>query len=240
MEPGDRPVEGLLLIDKPSGPTSYDCVHHVKRISGQPRVGHCGTLDPLAQGVLILLLGRATKQQDAFLGMEKQYWFRAQFGILTDTGDREGKRLQTMGVLPLESCPLQTVLTGFVGEHGQIPPRYSALKYKGKPYYHWARRGMDIPRVPRPVQIHSFELLKLDGAFWEARVTCSRGTYIRTLVEEVAQRLGTIATLEALVRERVGNYRREAALSWDRLLTLDREGLRGYCEPNIRTDTRNI
>ena len=142
---------GLLVLDKPAGITSYDCVHHVKRISGEKRVGHCGTLDPLAEGVLLLLIGRATRHQEAFLAMEKQYWFRAQFGTQTDTGDREGKCIQTLAVPVLDADRLQVALSSLVGEHWQTPPRYSALKYKGKPYYHWARRGIEIPRHPRPV-----------------------------------------------------------------------------------------
>lgn len=240
-EPVVKAVCGLLVVDKPAGLTSYDCVHRVKQISGDKRVGHCGTLDPLAEGVLLLLIGReATRHQEAFLAMEKQYWFRVQFGIKTDTGDREGKCVQTSAVPTLEAAELAAALSNFKGEHWQTPPRYAALKYKGKPYYHWARCGVEIPRAPRPVQIHSLELLRLDGAFWEGRLVCSRGTYVRTLVEDVAQRVGAVAVLDALARERIGPYRRERALRWDRLLACKKEELLNYCDATVGHHARDF
>jgi tRNA pseudouridine55 synthase len=220
-----EPPSGLLILDKPAGPTSFDCVRQVRRVLRQNPVGHCGTLDPLARGVLLLLFGRATSRQQEFLRLEKQYWFRAEFGVKTDTGDREGRVLENRPWEPVPLARLQAVARDFVGQQLQTPPRFSAVKVQGKRSYQWARRGVDLPRMPRTVQIHSFEVLALEGAFWEARVVCSRGTYIRSLVEDLASRLGTVATLDALVRERVGSYRREQALSWLQVCAATREQL---------------
>jgi tRNA pseudouridine55 synthase len=208
-------VSGLLLLDKPAGLTSYDCVHRVKRILAREKVGHCGTLDPLAMGVLILLVGRATRQQSTFLDLEKQYWFRGEFGRVTDTGDREGQCLRSPGFGHVTAQHLKDALDTFVGEQMQTPPRFSALKFQGKRYYQWARQGVEIPRRARPVRIKSFELLSFQAPFWEARVVCSRGTYIRTLVEDVAERLGTGASVDVLIRERIGHFSRDQALSWE-------------------------
>lgn len=205
---------GLLVIDKPSGPTSFQCVRAVRRILGVKRVGHCGTLDPMAQGVLLVLFGPATRRQVDFLGLEKQYWFRARWGETSETGDREGRqRTAHPKAFPTLEA-LQERLHAFTGALQQTPPAYSALKYKGKPYYDYARKGVSIPRAPRAIQIYSFLALSTDSESWTARVRCSRGTYIRTLAEDVGRSFGSGCLLEALVRERVGPYTREASLSW--------------------------
>jgi len=218
-------ASGLLIVDKPAGLTSYDCVHRVKKILANEKVGHCGTLDPLAMGVLLLVVGRATRQQATFLELEKQYWFRGEFGRVTETGDREGACMRMPAYDHVTEENLRSVIERFVGEQMQTPPRYAALKFKGKRYYQWARQGVEIPRVPRPVHIYSFELLSFKAPYWEARVVCSRGTYIRTLVEDVAERLETGATLDALVRERIGHYSREQALSWPTVSASSRQQL---------------
>jgi tRNA pseudouridine55 synthase len=217
---------GLLLLDKPAGVTSFDCVQVVKRKLSAGRVGHCGTLDPAARGLLLLLVGTATRQQESFLGLEKYYCFKAQFGVKTSTGDREGRTIEERPHDHVAKTALETVLVGFVGNSRQTPPMYSALKYKGKPYYHYARKGLEVPRVPRPISIASLSLLSLDLPYWEGRLVCSRGTYVRTLVEDVAERLGTCGTLVELVRERIGPYEREQALTWAQLHALDAQDLR--------------
>lgn len=209
--------DGLLVLDKPSGFTSYDCVRQVKRLLRHERVGHCGSLDPLAQGVLLVVFGRMTRRQEEFLSLEKQYWFRAELGRRTFTGDREGRCLETQSYQGITPKGLKDMAGRFVGDQEQIPPRVAALKYQGKRYYEWSREGVEIPRLPRRIQILSLEILSLEGAFWDARVVCSRGTYIRSLVEDIAKGLGTVATVDALVRERIGPYRREQALPWNRL-----------------------
>ena len=220
-----NPPSGLLVLDKPSGPTSFDCVHRVKRFFPGARVGHCGTLDPMAEGVLLILLGPSTRLQDQFLALEKQYWFRAKWGVKTHTGDREGNVLETRAVTPLSKERVEEITPQFMGETLQTPPRVSALKYKGKRMYKWTREGIEVPRAPRPVTISTLTILSSQDDVWEGRVVCSRGTYIRTLAEDIAERLGTLAHLDALVRERVGPYTREQGLSWDRLQTLTSEQL---------------
>jgi tRNA pseudouridine55 synthase len=218
-------ASGLLLLDKPSGPTSFDCVRMARRVLQEKRIGHCGTLDPMAQGVLVLLFGRSTRRQNEFLAMEKQYWFRCELGRITDSGDRMGKTLETLAVPSLTRDDLEAAAKGFLGESLQIPPKVSAIKYKGKRLYEWTRKGIEVPRAPRSISIYSFEILSLEGNYFEARVVCSRGTYIRTLVEDVARKMGTGGTVDALIRERVGTYRRENAMSWETLCTSSRESL---------------
>jgi tRNA pseudouridine55 synthase len=216
---------GLLLLDKPSGPSSFDCVRQARRILQQRRIGHCGTLDPIAQGVLLLVFGQYTRRQAEFLELEKQYWFRAEFGRSTDSGDRTGATLERRPFEHLTRQALEQAVLHFIGDQWQIPPKVSAIKYQGKRLYEWAREGVEVPRPPRRVTIRSIDVLQFDGAFWEARVMCSRGTYIRSLAEDVAARLGTVATVDALVRERVGEYRRENAVSWEQLCGWNRDQL---------------
>jgi tRNA pseudouridine55 synthase len=218
-------AQGLLLLDKPFGVTSFDCVHLVRRRLKVKRVGHCGTLDPAARGLLMVLVGPATRMQDSFLGLEKEYWFTAEFGKKTSTADQEGEVIERKSFDHVTPESLEGALKTFEGEIQQLPPMYSALKYKGKHYYDYARQGIEIPRVPRPVVIHAISCVSVRMPFWEVRVVCSRGTYVRTLVEDIAERLGTVATLVELVRERVGPYRRAEALSWQELHVIADEDL---------------
>ena len=197
---------GLLVVDKPAGLTSFQCVRRVRDILGVARVGHCGTLDPMARGVLVILFGAATRGQDQFLALEKQYWFRAQWGVTTDTGDREGQEIGPRGS-PVDrtsraaACveALSQAVAVYQGDTAasRRPPT-RRLKYKGRHYYDWARQGIEIPRAPRSVTISRFDVLAHAGEFWEARVVCSRGTYIRTLAEDVAKELGSGAHLVEL------------------------------------------
>jgi len=217
---------GLLLLDKPAGVTSFDCVHVVKRKLSAGRVGHCGTLDPAARGLLLLLVGPSTRQQESFLGLPKEYWFQAPLGVKTATGDREGAIPDQQPCAHVTRETSENVLKYFVGDTEQTPPIYSALKYKGKPYYHYARKGLEVPRVPRSISIASLSLLSLDLPYWEGRLVCSRGTYVRTLVEDVAARLGTCGTLSDLIRTRIGPYSIEQALAWERLRAMDAQDLR--------------
>jgi len=199
-----------------------------RRVIGSRRMGHCGTLDPMAEGVLVLVFGTYTRKQDEFLSMEKQYWFRSELGRMTDSGDRTGLTTQTFPDPQFSHEQLAAVAATFLGEQWQTPPRISAVKYQGKPLYKWARQGIEVPRAPRQIRIHSFEVLSCSGRYWEGRVVCSRGTYIRTLVEDVAQKLGSGGLVDALIRERIGTYRREDALSWNQLCGSSREEILRY------------
>lgn len=188
-------------------------------------MGHAGTLDPQARGVLILLIGAATRLQEKFLELPKHYSWSAELGRKTTTGDAEGEEIDRKPWEDVTPQKLKKVCQEFIGTIHQIPPMYSALKYKGKPYYKYARKGIEVPRVPRPVTIHSLEVLSTVLPTWEAKVVCSRGTYVRTLIEDISERLGTVGTMLGLVRDRVGDYAREEALSWSVIEQEDRERL---------------
>jgi len=164
-----KPISGLLLLDKPEGPTSFDCVRMARRVLKEKRIGHCGTLDPMAEGVLVLLFGKHTRRQDEFLAMEKQYWFRCELGRFTDSGDRTGKTLESFPFGHITQTQLESATQGFLGEQLQTPHKISAIKYKGKPLYVWARKGVEVPRAPRPIRITSFDILKFAGLRRESR-----------------------------------------------------------------------
>lgn len=225
-----------MLLDKPSGMTSFDCVAVVRKRLGVQRVGHCGTLDPAARGLLLILVGTATSSQDSFLGLEKEYVFRAELGSKTATGDLEGAPIETKPWGHVGRSQLEEALHRFTGELQQVPPMYSALKYRGKPYYEYARKGLSVPRSPRAVTIRSFSLVSFRPPSWEARVVCSRGTYIRTLVENVSESLKTCGTLTDLVRERIGRYRKDQALSWQELRMISSENLLPFLQPVLASE----
>jgi len=224
-------LNGFLVLDKPAGPTSFACVSRIRRLLGARRVGHTGTLDPQARGVLILLIGSATKMQEQFLALPKQYAWQAEFGRKTSTGDDQGELIEQKPWQDVTLETLRSVCRQFTGTIQQIPPIYSALKYKGKPYYRYARQGLDVPRVARPVTIYSIDVLSATLPAWQARVVCSRGTYVRTLVEDIAERLGTVGTLIHLIREKVGEYGREQALPWSAVEENDQERLLSAIRP---------
>lgn len=212
----------------------------MKRVLAEKKVGHCGTLDPLAQGVLLVLFGKATREQEHFLGLDKQYWLRAEFGRATTTGDQDGESVPCPAFTGIVEPELRSLVSSFEGEQRQTPPLYAALKYKGKPYYKWAREGVEVPRESRSIKVYAFDLLSLDNAHWEARVTCSRGTYVRTLVEDIAARLGTGGVLTALVRERIGDYNRSSAVPLAQLEKMSRNQLLTLCDQTIHHHSGNI
>jgi tRNA pseudouridine55 synthase len=214
----DDDRSGLLVLDKPSGITSHDCVHAVRKHLKIKRVGHCGTLDPIATGVLLLLVGAATARQEHYMGLEKTYWFRAVLGASTDTGDRDGKPLPCSPYRPIPSERMNAIAQSFLGEQWQVPPRYSALKFKGKHSYEYARRGIELLREARRIDVRRIFDVRVLGNRWEGRIACSRGTYVRTLIEDIAVYAGTGAYLEALVRESIGPYGLEQAISLEMLV----------------------
>lgn len=223
--PVDLDLNGFLLVNKTSGPTSYDVIRWVKRACGRLKIGHSGTLDPLASGLLILLFGKATKQQAFFMGHDKTYRCQMRFGVRTDSGDITGRGLEHRPITVLAETDIRTVLSSFTGLQQQIPPMFSALKHEGTPLYKWARKGKTIDRKPRSITVHSIELLsKGRENDIEFRVTCSPGTYIRTLVEDIGRKCGTVATMVSLVREAIGPYRLETAIPAESIpsLSLDR------------------
>jgi tRNA pseudouridine55 synthase len=209
-------VEGLLLVNKPQGMTSHDVVQVVRRKLGIRRVGHTGTLDPMARGLLIVLVGAATKHQHAFQAHPKMYEAVITLGSRTDTGDATGQTMETAPVPALERAQVGEVLASFQGCFSHTPPAYSAVKVKGHPAYWWARRQQPVTLAPRTVQLFEVTLLELGAQTIGVRVRCSAGTYLRTIAELIAQRLGTVGHLSALVRLRVGEWSVDGAqtLEW--------------------------
>ena len=197
-------MNGFLLLDKPSGISSAECVSLIKNILNERKVGHCGTLDPLATGMLPICVGEATKFSSYVSDQSKGYLVKVLFGVETDTGDITGKELSTSKInFSLEE--LKSVLEGLSGELEQIPPMYSALKQKGKPLYYWARKGVSLKREPRLIQIEKIKLksLKVSEKI-ELEIFCSKGTYIRSLVQSIGKQLNTPATVLELRRTHIG------------------------------------
>jgi tRNA pseudouridine55 synthase len=197
-------VDGVLLIDKPVGLSSNDALMKVKRIVNAKKAGHTGTLDPFATGLLSLCFGEATKFSQDLLEADKTYLAKVHLGVGTTTGDTEGETVATHPVdVTLEQ--IEAALARFRGPIMQIPPMYSALKRDGKALYEYAREGITLEREARPVTIHALEMLDYEAPFLTIRVTCSKGTYIRVLGEDIGAALGCGAHLNGLRRIGVGN-----------------------------------
>jgi tRNA pseudouridine55 synthase len=206
---------GLLLVHKPAGLTSHDVVLTVRRILGVRRVGHTGTLDPMAEGLLLLLVGEATRHQRVLQGHEKTYEATLRLGVQTDTGDATGRPIRRAPVPPLTDDDIRSVLAGCHGSLAQTPPAYSAVKVRGRPAYWWTRRRQPVSLAPRIVHIRELALLRRSEDTVTVRVRCSAGTYIRTLAEQIAERLGTVGHLSHLIRWQVGGWSLEHALAYD-------------------------
>ncbi len=224
----------VLNINKPAGMTSFDVVREIRRHFRIKKVGHAGTLDPFATGVLLILTGKATKQFSKIMGMEKEYVAEIEFGAETDTLDIDGTVVFKDENLPeITREELEGVLRQFEGEIEQIPPVYSAIKYKGRRLYKYARAGVQIKPEPRLVQIKKIRLLDFDWPVIKLNVTCSKGTYIRALARDIGKAVGTRAYLRSLVRTRVGDYRLEDSIALDDLLRL---GEYKTTDENIKAD----
>jgi len=210
-------IDGILLIDKPQDWTSHDVVNCVRRRFNLNKTGHCGTLDPFATGLLVLLLGKATKLQDQLMGQDKTYAGTIRFGIETDSEDRTGNIIANADTGALSEEGIRTAALQFIGAQTQIPPMVSALKVDGKPLYKLARQGKTIERAPRPIHIHSFDLqdIRLDCAEADFVVRCSKGTYIRTLAADLGRALGCGAHLQELRRLQSGNLHVDQACNMD-------------------------
>ena len=206
------PVDGLLLLNKPAGLTSNRALQKVKRLLRARKAGHTGSLDPAATGMLPLCFGEATKVCAYLLHADKTYRVAARLGEKTDTADADGQVIETASVPAMTEKDWQEVLGRFIGESQQIPPMYSALKVDGKRLYELARKGEVIERKPRTIRIDELSLLEAKGSRLVLRVKCSKGTYIRTLVEDIAEAAGTIAHTDSLHRESVGAFRAEDML----------------------------
>ena len=209
---------GILLLDKPQGLTSQAAVQRVRHAFGRIKGGHTGSLDPLATGMLPVCLGEATKVAGYLLEGDKEYLFTARFGARTSTGDLEGPVVEE-GMVPSDlELRLRGVLADFTGELQQVPPMYSALKRDGQPLYKLARQGIEVERMPRSVTIRELELQRVADAQAAFRVRCSKGTYVRTLAEDLARAIGSCAHLTALRRTRVVPFEHQAMTSLETVL----------------------
>ncbi|NIL94250.1 MAG: tRNA pseudouridine(55) synthase TruB [Woeseiaceae bacterium] len=200
-------VDGVLLLNKPAGLTSNQALQRVRRMLRARKAGHTGSLDPAATGMLPLCFGEATKVCAFLLDADKTYRVTAQLGSATETGDATGTEIEWAEVPDLSPDDWQKLLESFLGETMQVPPMYSALKKDGKRLYELARKGKTIEREPRPIRIDEIELLESAGKRLVFRVRCSKGTYVRSLVEDIARKAGTVAHTARLHRESVGAFR---------------------------------
>lgn len=213
----DRDVDGIVLLDKRSGVTSNRALQEVRVLFRARRGGHTGALDPLASGVLPLCLGEATKFAGHLLDSDKRYTVLARLGARTDTADRDGEVVEERPVPDFDGAALEAALATLRGPIQQVPPMYSALKRDGVPLYKIARRGEEVERAPRAVVIHAFELRARRGADLELEVHCSKGTYVRTLVEDLAAALGTVGHVAELRRTAVGPFGLERSVTLETL-----------------------
>ncbi|NLP12640.1 tRNA pseudouridine(55) synthase TruB [bacterium] len=219
-EGGNGNLEKVININKPAGWTSFDVVRRVKHYWPQERVGHAGTLDPFAEGVLLICVGKATKQVPALMAQPKEYRATVQLGIETDTLDITGRIVAERSVPNTAVDDIRAVLPNFVGCIQQVPPRYSALKQDGQRLYDLARRGAAVEPQERSVNVHELELSAVKSFdLVELRIVCSKGTFIRSLARDVAHALGTVGFVRRLIRTRIGVYQLEQAADIDRPAT---------------------
>ncbi|WP_300620451.1 tRNA pseudouridine(55) synthase TruB [uncultured Fusobacterium sp.] len=217
-------MEGIINVNKPSGITSFDVIRVLRKVLKEKRIGHTGTLDPLAEGVLVVCLGRATRLVQDIEGYSKVYVAGFELGYRTDTYDIEGKTVESSDKKSATKEELEEVLKCFIGDIKQIPPMYSALKVDGQKLYDLARKGIEIEREARDIHIDFIEILDFDGVKGKIRCGVSKGTYIRSLINDMGRELGTFATMNSLVRERVGDSKIEDAFSLENIEKLYNEG----------------
>ena len=216
--PRGRDIQGILLFDKPDGMSSNKALQEVKHLFFAQKAGHTGSLDPLATGLLPICFGNATRVSSFLLDADKRYDVVCQLGATTTTGDAEGEIVQTREVAELDPADVDELLQGkFTGTISQIPPMHSALKHKGQRLYDLARKGIEVEREPRQVNIYSLELLLLEADSMQLRIHCSKGTYVRTLVEDIGEELGTGAYVKALRRTSVGPFEEPEMVTLEQL-----------------------
>lgn len=218
-----RDVHGIVLLDKRLGASSNQALQEVRRLFNANKAGHTGALDPLATGLLPLCFGEATKVSALMLDDDKRYQVTVQLGVMTDTGDSEGKIVAEMPLPTLDEERLQVCLQHFTGPIEQVPPMYSALKHQGKKLYELAREGKTVDRQPRAITIYELQLLSVDAESGQLTldVSCSKGTYIRSLAEDIGQWLGSCATVVALRRRQAGMFSLDQAYTVQQLQAMD-------------------
>lgn len=214
------PVNGVLLLDKPAGMSSNHALQRARRLFQAQKAGHTGTLDPMATGLLPVCFGEATKFSAHLLASDKVYRTRVELGVVTDTGDAEGEVVERLAVPALNATDVEAVLARFQGEIEQVPPMYSALKHQGRKLYELAREGKSIERAARRVTVYDARLVAFEGSAFELEVTVSKGTYVRTLAEDIGRALGSGAHISVLRRLATGPFCAEGMLTLEALTAL--------------------
>ncbi|HHY86738.1 MAG TPA: tRNA pseudouridine(55) synthase TruB [Verrucomicrobia bacterium] len=228
------PLDGALLIDKPAGPTSHDVVDAVRRRFGIKKVGHCGTLDPGATGLLILVLGKATRLSEKLMADDKVYEGTIKFGESTDSHDTDGELVASLPVPPLTLEQLNEAAATFVGDLMQTPPMVSAVKKAGVPLYKLARKGVEVPREPRLVHIYTFRFSAYQEPVGTFKMACTKGTYVRTIAHELGQKIGCGAHLATLRRTASGRFDVKDATPLQKILELSASDLESRVIPFLR------
>ncbi len=215
-----REMEGILLVDKPRDHTSHDVVARLRGKLKMKRIGHAGTLDPMATGLLVILVGKATKVSQYLVGLDKEYEGTIELGKVTDTQDADGEVMETRPVPPLTDADVLAAVKTFLGDQYQMPPMYSAIKIAGVPLYKSARKGEEIEREPRFIRVMSWEVLRYATPQIDFRLTCTKGTYVRTLAHDLGAKLGCGAHLSALRRTATDKFRVDQALTLEQIQAL--------------------
>jgi tRNA pseudouridine55 synthase len=201
-----REMEGVLLVDKPDGLTSHDVVYRLRRKLAMQRIGHAGTLDPMATGLLIMLIGKATRISQYLISLDKVYEGEITLGVTTNSQDAEGEVMTTLPVPALTGAEVRAAMAGFMGDQYQMPPMFSAIKVDGVPLYKKARQGEEVVREPRFIRVAAFELQSFNSPKLTFRLACTKGTYVRTIAHDLGQKLGCGAHLSALRRTASGQF----------------------------------
>jgi len=227
-------LDGAILIDKPAGPTSHDVVDAIRRRFGIKKVGHCGTLDPNATGLLLIVLGRATKLSEKLMSDDKVYEGAIKFGETTNSYDADGELVSSLPVPPLTLEQLNQAAADFMGDQMQTPPMVSAVKKDGVPLYKLARKGVEVPREPRLIHVYSFRFGSYQEPLGHFRIACTKGTYVRSIAHELGQKLGSGAHLSTLRRVSSGKFDVAQSVPLDEILKLSPGELEKHVIPFLK------
>lgn len=212
-----KEYDGVLIVDKPMDHTSHDVVARLRRKFNMKKIGHAGTLDPMATGVLIMLLGKATRASQFLMSLDKEYEGTVELGKVTNTQDAEGEVMETRPVPPLTEAEVRAAMQTFVGDQYQMPPMFSAIKIDGVALHKLARKGEEVEREPRFIRVHSFELTRFELPRFDFRVRCTKGTYVRTLAHDLGAKLGCGGHLAALRRTATDKFHVSQGLTIDQI-----------------------
>lgn len=212
-----KEMEGVLLVDKPQGLTSHDVVYRLRRKLSMKKIGHAGTLDPMATGLLVMLIGKATRISQYLMSVDKAYEGEATLGIVTDSQDAEGEVMETRPVPELTEAKVREVMKTFMGDQYQTPPMHSAIKVDGVKLYHLARKGEEVEREPRFIRVTAFDLLTFNPPKLTFDLHCTKGTYVRTIAHDLGNKLGCGAHLSALRRTMSGQFTIKQCITLDEI-----------------------